>query len=692
MRKIRKIRKTLIIIVLLSLILLSICGIIGPNKAFSALFEANSKYIKYSLPDGLNIIAIDLGGPDIKNRKNGSYGDATLIEQNGNYLLIDTGDRKLDDNGKEIDNNVLIKFLKAQNVKKLSVFISHYHIDHYGKLEALLKDSYFTIDKVYLPDPNVVYKGLDEKSLAANKKWYTSFTTKLKNLGAKIVLTRKDGSKGTNQVSIGDAKLKIIWDYTGCDLKTSDYKADGLGGIDNHYKNDTSLVTMITYKNRKILMAGDIEERIEKLIIQSKIDIKADIFKLSHHGGLSSNIYDFIDKIDPIYAYMPNNFTKGNNTIMWQGDRKVNFERVFNGVTYNDNKSFKSFAGFVNSLGSQTNLYSTLYNGNTLFNISPSGEITVDTTRNYHILTVKYIDVDTKKEIQDSISYKFNNCSVYHLEKLDYDKKIEGYIFLNSNYEKDQTLSTDKTIKCNYQKKKINVEYSTTESTNKDVQVTLNSNTELQALDGWTLSKDKKKLTKKYSKNTNEVIKVKDTEKYEIITNVVISNIDKTAPKGTVTYSETNPTNKSITVTIKANEKIQNVASWAISSDGKVLTKKYDNNVEEKIVIKDLAGNQSSINIKIDNIIDQNMGDLNDNGQLDSGDIMKIYRHLAQANSVETGTKHPEWKLSDEKIIQGDLNKNGQIDMGDAIKIQRYMAANNNPDVAKKHPEWLIIQ
>ena len=159
-----------------------------------------------------------------------------------------------------------------------------------------------------------------------------------------------------------------------------------------------------------------------------------------------------------------------------------------------------------------------------------------------------------------------------------------------------------------------------------------------------------------------------------------------------MTYSETNPTNKSITVTIKANEKIQNVASWTISSDGKVLTKKYDNNVEEKIVIKDLAGNQSSINIKIDNIIDQNMGDLNDNGQLDSGDIMKIYRHLAQANSVETATKHPEWKLNDEKIIQGDLNKNGQIDMGDAIKIQRYMAANNNPDVAKKHPEWLIIQ
>jgi len=86
------------------------------------------------------------------------------------------------------------------------------------------------------------------------------------------------------------------------------------------------------------------------------------------------------------------------------------------------------------------------------------------------------------------------------------------------------------------------------------------------------------------------------------------------------------------------------------------------------------------------------IGDLNDNGQLDSGDIIKIYRHIAQSNNVETATRHPEWKLSDEKITQGDLNKNGRVDMGDVIKIQRYMAANNNPEVAQKHPDWLNVQ
>ena len=108
--------------------------------------------------------------------------------------------------------------------------------------------------------------------------------------------------------------------------------------------------------------------------------------------------------------------------------------------------------------------------------------------------------------------------------------------------------------------------------------------------------------------------------------------------------------------------------------------------------MKDAAGNESTINIKIENILDSMAGDLNDNGQLDSGDIIKIYRHIAQSNNAETAAQHPDWKLSDEKIIQGDLNKNNQIDMGDAIKIQRYMAANNNPEVAQKHPDWLVVE
>ena len=164
----KKTKKYIVITILLSILALAIYCIIDQNKSASALFETDSKYVKYTLPSGLNIISIDLGGLINSERVNGSYGDATLIEQNGNYLLIDTGDRKLDDNGNEIDNNVLIKFLKSQQVKNLDIYISHYHIDHYGKVEAILKDSYFNVGTVYLPDPRTFSGRMDST-------WYSQF-------------------------------------------------------------------------------------------------------------------------------------------------------------------------------------------------------------------------------------------------------------------------------------------------------------------------------------------------------------------------------------------------------------------------------------------------------------------------------------------------------------------------------------
>lgn len=89
------------------------------------LEESIDRYNKYNLNNGLNIIAIDLGGP-INIRATDSYGDAILLEQNGNYLLMDTG------TSKDI-NDVLINFLKSKEINHFDIYISHYHHDHYGK-------------------------------------------------------------------------------------------------------------------------------------------------------------------------------------------------------------------------------------------------------------------------------------------------------------------------------------------------------------------------------------------------------------------------------------------------------------------------------------------------------------------------------------------------------------------------------
>ena len=71
----------------------------------------------------------------------------------------------------------------------------------------------------------------------------------------------------------------------------------------------------------------------------------------------------------------------------------------------------------------------------------------------------------------------------------------------------------------------LNVSYSTSEITNENVIVTITSNEEIEEVEGWNLSSDKKILTKEYSNNRIESIMVKDLFGNEVIANISITNI-----------------------------------------------------------------------------------------------------------------------------------------------------------------------
>ena len=82
--------------------------------------------------DGLNIVALDLGGTSLDDdiRKDGAYGDAIIIEQDGNYLLMDSGTDDI--------NDTLLTYLKNNGINKFSIYLSHYHSDHFGKIFLMI--------------------------------------------------------------------------------------------------------------------------------------------------------------------------------------------------------------------------------------------------------------------------------------------------------------------------------------------------------------------------------------------------------------------------------------------------------------------------------------------------------------------------------------------------------------------------
>ena len=152
------------------------------------------------------------------------------------------------------------------------------------------------------------------------------------------------------------------------------------------------------------------------------------------------------------------------------------------------------------------------------------------------------------------------------------------------------------------QSPQLEVNYSTSSLTNGNVTVTITSNKPVQAVDGWALSESQMELSKTYEANTEENIIIYDLVGNSTEVSISISNIDKVSPEYDITYSTLELTNENIVVTITANELIQGMEGWTLSENQMTLSKIYEENIEENIMIYDLAGNSTIVDISIENI------------------------------------------------------------------------------------------
>ena len=107
------------------------------------------------------------------------------------------------------------------------------------------------------------------------------------------------------------------------------------------------------------------------------------------------------------------------------------------------------------------------------------------------------------------------------------------WVYVKDNFE-NETITRSEAFNFDNTAPNGKIEYSTKEITNKNVTVTITSNEEIQEVEGWTLSSDKKVLTKEYTENTKETITIKDLAGNEAQANIEITNIDKNLPEITI--------------------------------------------------------------------------------------------------------------------------------------------------------------
>ena len=222
-------------------------------------------------------------------------GDCMILKtKNGTTILCDTGSSS---RWSEVDT-----FL-GKNIDKLDyVIITHYHSDHVGNLENILKKYKSDNCIAILPcEPNF-------EKMNINGEQFRIATQNTYELFDEYNITRKIPVEG-EVLEIDDIKIKFL----NCSLDLfenyyntqSEFYSDGSTDYNNF-----SLVFELIHNNNKMLFTGDINVTAQETLLPYLQ--KYDLLKCPHHS-VDTNVHlPFMQKTSPTLAFSNNN---GQNSL-----------------------------------------------------------------------------------------------------------------------------------------------------------------------------------------------------------------------------------------------------------------------------------------------------------------------------------------------------------------------------------------
>lgn len=187
-------------------------------------------------------------------------GSSTLVEADGEYMLIDGGDSD--------KSSYLVSYLKKKEITNFKyVIATHYDADHLNGVVGAL--NVFDVENVICPE------------YTTTTRVYNSFISIMDNKK----INRIKPIVGETY-SLGRGEFTII--------------APNSTGYSN--VNDYSVGIRFKYNNKSFLVAGDATNISEEEIVNNSIDINSDVYIVNHHGSSGSSSSEFLNKIDPEYA------------------------------------------------------------------------------------------------------------------------------------------------------------------------------------------------------------------------------------------------------------------------------------------------------------------------------------------------------------------------------------------------------
>lgn len=213
---------------------------------WSAVFEA--------IPNGiLEISFFDVG-----------QGDSILLELDQNkQVLIDGGPDKL----------IMEKLSEEMPFYDKTIellILTHPDKDHITGLVSVLE--FFNIGHILT--------GGAETDTIVYKKW--------RELVSEKQIPVSSAGAGQKIILDNSIALEVLWPET--ESHNGFYKA-----------NNKSVVLKLNYGEVDVLLTGDIEKKIERILVdQFGESLESDILKVAHHGSKSSSIEDFLNQVKPV--------------------------------------------------------------------------------------------------------------------------------------------------------------------------------------------------------------------------------------------------------------------------------------------------------------------------------------------------------------------------------------------------------
>lgn len=316
--KIKKIITWIIVPIMISIFALDILTVVLGNE-YAKRYEITQEKFDYSI------------GDDRIHFLNTANSDAILIESNGKFALVDSGEgnnnprRKTEYKGYEQE---VIDYIKKvcvnDNGEVYLDFIlgTHYHYDHVGCYHAILSDNEIGIGKAY-------FKKFDE----AFTHDYEIEKWKLDEIAAQIMS------------DLASRQIEVVNDLPDKPFEFGDFTVQFYNTVTpeelaGEGENAPSVGVKLIKNGKSAFLASDITKStgLEDIIGPQVGDI--DLLKVGHHGYFGSSSKSFLKALSPEIGIVTNQLGKVYPNIKWNFTMVAKFPFY---ATYNNNGIIATF-------------------------------------------------------------------------------------------------------------------------------------------------------------------------------------------------------------------------------------------------------------------------------------------------------------------------------------------------------------